>query len=79
VKVLGDDASSPDWGGQHIALAYLKGLYRLMIEIPEGSWGSFGRTLSALDIAAIAGADKNAGRFKELQENTAKLKLARVS
>jgi len=32
-----------------------------------------------MDIAAIAGTDKNAARFKELQENTAKLKLARVS
>ena len=50
-----------------------------MIEIPEGSWGAFGHTVSAMDIAAIAGTDKNAARFKELQENTAKLKLARVS
>lgn len=57
----------------------MKGLYCLMIEIPEGSWGSFGHTMSAMDIAAIAGTDKNAERFKELQENTAKLKLARVS
>ena len=56
-----------------------KGLYCLMIEIPEGSWGAFGHTVSAMDIAAIAGTDKNAARFKELQENTAKLKLARVS
>jgi len=32
-----------------------------------------------MDIAAIAGTGKNAARFKELQENTAKLKLARVS
>ena len=79
VTVLGDDGSSLDWGGQHIAPAYLKGLYCLMMEVPEGSWGSFGRTLSALEIAAIAGTDKNAERFKELQENTAKLKLARVS
>ena len=79
VTVLGDDGSHLDLGGQHIAPAYLKGLYCLMMEVPEGSWGSFGRTLSALEIAATAGTDKNAERFKELQENTAKLKLARVS
>jgi hypothetical protein len=35
--------------------------------------------VSALEIAAVAGTDQNAGRFKELQENTAKLKAARVS
>ena len=50
-----------------------------MIEIPEGSWGAGGKTVSALDIATIAGTDTNAGRFKELKENTAKLKAARVS
>jgi hypothetical protein len=75
VTVLGDDGSHLDWdwGGQHIAGAYLKGLYCLMMEVPEGSWGSFGRTLSALEVPAIAGTDKNAERFKELQENTVKL------
>ena len=79
VTVLGDDGSSLDWGGQHVAPAYLKNLYCLMIEIPEGSWGAAGHTVSALEIAAIAGTDKNAGRYKELQENTARLKAARVS
>ena len=79
VTVLCDDGSSLDWGGQHVAPTYLKNLYCLMIEIPEGSWGAAGHTVSALEIAAIAGTDKNAGRFKELQENTAKLKAARVS
>jgi hypothetical protein len=79
VDVLGDDCSSLDWGGQHIAPAYLKGLYCFMMEIPEGSWGAFGHTVSALEIAAIAGTSKNAERYKELQENTAKLKAARVS
>jgi hypothetical protein len=79
VMVLGDDGSSVDFGEQHIAPSYLKYLYCLMIEIPEGSWGAFGHTVSALEIAAIAGTDKDAGRFKELQENTAKLKAARVS
>jgi hypothetical protein len=33
----------------------------------------------ALEIAAVAGTDKNADRFKELQGNTAKLMAARVS
>jgi phenylpyruvate tautomerase PptA (4-oxalocrotonate tautomerase family) len=79
VAVLGDDGSHLDWGGQHIAPAYLQGLYCLMMEIPEGSWGAFGRTLSTMEIAAIAGTDKNADRFIELKENTAKLKAARVS
>jgi phenylpyruvate tautomerase PptA (4-oxalocrotonate tautomerase family) len=79
VAVLGDDGSYLDWGGQHIAPAYLQGLYCLMMEIPEGSWGAFGRTLSTMEIAAIAGTDKNADRFIELKENTAKLKAARVS
>jgi len=32
-----------------------------------------------MEIAAIAGTDKNADRFNELKENTAKLKAARVS
>ena len=50
-----------------------------MLEIPEGSWGAWGHTVSAMDIAAVAGTDKNMGRFKELQENTAKLRAARVS
>ena len=58
---------------------HLKGLYCILIEVPEGSWGSFGRSLSAMEIAAIAGTDKNADRFNELKENTAKLKAARVS
>jgi hypothetical protein len=49
-----------------------------MMEIPEGNWGAFGHTVSALEIAAIAGTSKNAA-YKELQENTAKLKAARVS
>ena len=77
--VLGDDGTSTDFGGQHIAPAYMKGFYCLFIEIPEGSWGSYGHTLSAMDIAKIAGTDQNLARFKELQENTAKLKAARVS
>jgi len=76
---LGDDGSSLDWGGLHVAPAYLKNLYCLMIEIPEGSWGAAGRSVSALEIAAIAGTDESAGRFNELKENTAKLKAARVS
>jgi len=79
VTVLGDDGSSVDLPGQHIAPGYLKGLYCLMLEIPEGSWGAWGHTVSAMEIAAVAGTDKNMGRFKELQENTAKMKAARVS
>jgi len=43
----------------------------LLIEVPEGSWGSFGRSLSAMEITAIAGTDKNAERFNVLKENTA--------
>jgi hypothetical protein len=42
-----------------------------LIEVPEGSWGSFGRSLSAMEITAIAGTDKNAERFNVLKENTA--------
>ena len=73
--------TAPAWTclGQHIAPGYLKGLYCLMLEIPEGSWGAWGHTVSAMEIAAVAGTDKNMGRFKELQQNTAKLKAARVS
>jgi phenylpyruvate tautomerase PptA (4-oxalocrotonate tautomerase family) len=80
VKVLGDDGSSVTLpGGTRVAPAFLERLYVLMMEIPEGNWGAWGHTVSALEIAAVAGTDKNAGRFKELQENTAKLKAARVS
>ena len=53
VDVLGDDGSSLDWGAQHIAPAYLKGLYCFVIGIPEGSWGAFGHTVSALDTAPV--------------------------
>ena len=38
VKVLGDDGTRMDWGGLHVAPAYLKRLYCLMIEIPDGNW-----------------------------------------
>jgi len=79
VTVLGDDGTSMDWGGLHVAPSYLKRLYCLMIEIPEGSWGAGGRTVSALEIAKIAGTDQNKGRFDELVENTRLLKAARVS
>jgi len=79
VTVLGDDNTSTDWGGLHVAPSYLKKLYCLMIEIPEGSWGAGGRTVSALEIAKIAGTDQNKGRFDELVENTRLLKAARVS
>jgi hypothetical protein len=79
VEVLGDDGSSLEWGDVHVAPAYLKNLYCFMMEVPEGSWGAGGRTVSALEIASIAGTDKNAQRFNELKENTAKLKAARVS
>ena len=79
VKVLGDDGSSIDLPGQHVAPAYLKGLYCLMLEVPEGSWGAWGHTVSTMDIAKVAGTDTNLGRFQELKENAAKMKAARVS
>ena len=53
VTVLGDDGTSTDWGGLRVAPTYLKKLYCLMIDIPEGSWGAGGRTVSAMEIAKM--------------------------
>jgi phenylpyruvate tautomerase PptA (4-oxalocrotonate tautomerase family) len=39
LKVLGDDGSSTELGGVRIAPAYLRRLYCLLIEIPEGVSG----------------------------------------
>jgi hypothetical protein len=74
VEVLGDDGSSLDWGGLHVAPAYLKNLYCLMLEIPEGSWGAAGRTVSALEIAAIAGTSKNAGDTRNCRKTQQSLR-----
>ena len=79
VTVLGDDGSSIERGGQTISPAYLRYLYSLMIEIPEGSWGTYGQTLSAPEIGVLIGSDKDPERWSELKVNSAKLSASRPS
>jgi hypothetical protein len=50
-----------------------------MIEIPEGSWGAEGHTLSSPEIGQIIGSDKVPERWSELQQNSAKLSADRPS
>jgi hypothetical protein len=79
VKVLGDDGSSIEPGGKTVSPAYLAHLVALMIEIPEGSWGAEGHTLSSPEIGQIIGSDKVPERWSELQQNSAKLSADRPS
>jgi hypothetical protein len=50
-----------------------------MIEIPEGSWGAEGHTLSSPEIDQVIGTDKVPERWSELQQNSAKLSADRPS
>jgi hypothetical protein len=79
VTVLGDDGSSVEQGGMTASPAYLAHIYSLLIEIPEGSWGTDGETLSAPEIGQIIGTDKDPERWSELKVNTAKLSADRPS
>ena len=79
VEVLGDDGSSVERNGKTIAPAYLARLYSLLVEIPEGSWGTEGQTLSAPEIGALIGTDKDPERWSELKVNSAKLSADRPS
>ena len=79
VTVLGDDGSSIELGGKTVSPAYLRHLYSLLIEIPEGSWGTEGDTLSAPEIGEIIGTDKDPERWSELKANSAKLSASRPS
>jgi phenylpyruvate tautomerase PptA (4-oxalocrotonate tautomerase family) len=79
VDVLGDDGSSIEWEGVRVAPKFLKRLYILLIEIPEGSWGVLGRQMSALEIGHVIGADKDPERWSELKVNVAKLQASRSS
>jgi phenylpyruvate tautomerase PptA (4-oxalocrotonate tautomerase family) len=77
--VLGDDGKSTVMEGVRIAPSYLARLYFLLIEIPEGSWGYYGREASALEIGHMIGSDKDSERWSELKVNVAKLQAARPS
>jgi phenylpyruvate tautomerase PptA (4-oxalocrotonate tautomerase family) len=79
LSVLGDDGSSVDMGGVHIAPAYLSRIYGLLVEIPEGSWGWNRGTVSALEIGHTIGSDLNPERWSELRVNSAKHEAARPS
>ena len=79
VKVLGDDGSSIELGGKTVSPAYLAHLVALMIEIPEGSWGAEGHTLSSPEIGQVIGTDKHPERWSELQQNSSKLSASRPS
>jgi phenylpyruvate tautomerase PptA (4-oxalocrotonate tautomerase family) len=76
IDVLGDDGSAIVMEGVRIAPAYLKRLYFLLIEIPEGSWGAAGRQMSALEIGHL---DKDPERWSELKVNVAKQQDSRPS
>jgi phenylpyruvate tautomerase PptA (4-oxalocrotonate tautomerase family) len=79
VTVLGDDGSSVEQGGMTVSPAYLAHIYSLLVEIPEGSWGTDGQTLSAPEIGQIIGTDKEPERWSELKVNSAKLSADRPS
>jgi phenylpyruvate tautomerase PptA (4-oxalocrotonate tautomerase family) len=79
LTVLGDDGSSVELGGKTVSPAYLRHLYSLLIEIPEGSWGTEGDTLSAPEIGELIGTDKDPERWSELKVNSAKLSASRPS
>src|SRR3984893_10803222 len=79
LKVLGDDGSSTELGCVRIAPAYLRRLFCLLIEIPEGSWGATGNGVSALEIGQMIGSDKDPQRWSELKVTTAKLQAARAT
>ncbi|MBV8182048.1 MAG: hypothetical protein JO045_25295 [Mycobacterium sp.] len=79
VTVLGDDGSSVELGGKTVSPAYLRHIYSLLIEIPEGSWGTEGDTLSAPEIGELIGTDKDPERWSELKVNSAKLSADRPS
>lgn len=79
LDVLGDDGSSVVLEGVRIAPKYLTRLYFLLVEIPEGSWGLFGRQTSALEIGHLIGSDKDPERWSELKVNVAKLQASRPS
>ena len=79
VAVLGDDGSSVEQAGKTVSPAYLRHIYSLLIEIPEGSWGTEGDTLSAPEIGELIGTDKDPERWSELKVNSAKLSASRPS
>jgi phenylpyruvate tautomerase PptA (4-oxalocrotonate tautomerase family) len=79
ISVLGDDGSSVEMNGVHIAPAYLLRIYALLVEIPEGSWGCSGTTYSALEIGHLVGTDQDPERWSELKVNSAKYEAARPS
>jgi phenylpyruvate tautomerase PptA (4-oxalocrotonate tautomerase family) len=79
VDVLGDDGSSVELAGIRIAPKFLRRLYFLLIEIPEGSWGALGRQTSALEVGQTIGSDKDPERWSELKVNTAKQQASRPS
>ena len=81
VTVLSDDGSWVEQAGKTVSPAYLRRIYSLLIEIPEGSWGWLGRTTSALDIGLFIGTDKDEDptRWSELKEVTAKMTADRIS
>jgi phenylpyruvate tautomerase PptA (4-oxalocrotonate tautomerase family) len=73
LSVLGDDGTSVEMGGVHIAPAYLSRIYALLIEIPEGNWGCSGTTYSALEIGHLVGTERDPQRWSALKVNTVKL------
>jgi phenylpyruvate tautomerase PptA (4-oxalocrotonate tautomerase family) len=77
VTVLGEDGSSVEQAGKTVSPAYLRHLYSLLIEIPEGSWGTDGQTLTAPEIGQLIGTDDDPQRWSELKVNSAKLSAGR--
>jgi phenylpyruvate tautomerase PptA (4-oxalocrotonate tautomerase family) len=79
VDLLGDDGSEVVRGSLRISPAYLLHLHSVIVEIPEGNWGSGGQTIEIEEIGQILGSHEGMERLAEAQENAAKLKAARVS
>lgn len=79
VELFGDDGSEIVRGKLRISPAYLLQLHTVIVEIPEGNWGSGGRTIEIEEIAEILGSDEGQERLAEARENASKLKATRVS
>ena len=62
-----------------VSPAMLMRVYSVFVEVPEGSWGVAGRTISALEISDFIGNPEGSARDRELKANVARVRLARAS
>ncbi|RYY42830.1 MAG: hypothetical protein EOP59_09175 [Sphingomonadales bacterium] len=73
------DGSEYMVGEERVSPAMLMQVYSVIVEVPEGSWGVAGRTISALEIGRFIGNAPGGSRDRELHANIARVKLLRAS